>query len=140
MRPPILPPATRGPHTGRPRRGLSLIEVMVVLVLFSFGLLGLVGLQARALQVSVNAEDSSRAALLANELASAMWTNNTANLPASAISAWQARVANATAAGLPGGNGSVVVTGNVARITITWVPPGTSSGAENRYMTEVLIP
>ncbi len=128
------------PRLQRLRRGISLIEVMVVLVLFSFGLLGLVGLQAKALQVSVNAEDSTRAALLASELATAMWTNNTANLPAAAITAWQTRVANATAAGLPGGTGAVAVTGNVARITITWVPTGTPAGTENRYITEVLIP
>ena len=35
------------------QRGVSMIEVLVVIVLFSFGLIGMVGLQAKAVQVSV---------------------------------------------------------------------------------------
>jgi len=122
-------------------RGFSLIEVLIVIVLFSFGLLGLVGLQARALQVSVNAEDSQRAALLANEAASAMWGSNSITLDSGALAAWQTRVANSAANGLPGGVGTVVVTGNVARITVSWRPPGLPATAQShRYITEVLIP
>lgn len=123
------------------RRGISLIEVLVVIVLFSFGLLGLVNLQARAVQVSVGAEDSNRAAMLANELASAMWTSNTVTLPPAVMTAWRARVANSTTTGLPGGDGTVAVTGNLARITVTWTPPGQPAGAQpSTYMTEVMIP
>lgn len=128
----------RGP---RIPRGVSLIEVLVVIVLFSFGLLGLVNLQARALQVSVNAEDSNRAALLANELVSAMWNNSTPSLSAAAVTAWQARVAASTTTGLPGGTGVVAVTGRVARVTVSWTPPGLAAGAQPpNYVTEVLIP
>jgi len=124
-----------------PERGISLIEVLVVIVLFSFGLLGLVNLQARAIQVSVNAEDSNRAALLANELVSAMWTNNTANLPAAVVSTWQARVAASATTGLPSGLGTVAVAANVTRITITWTQPGQLAGAQaSTYITEVVIP
>jgi type IV pilus assembly protein PilV len=122
-------------------RGVSLIEVLVVIVLFSFGLLGLVNLQARALQVSVSAEDSNRAALLANELASTMWNNNTVNVNAAIVSAWQVRVAAGTTTGLPNGTGTVTVAGNLARITVSWTPPGQPSGAQaSTYLTEVLIP
>ena len=39
----------------------------------SVGLLGLIGLQARAVNFSVNAEDRNRAALFANDVASGMW-------------------------------------------------------------------
>jgi type IV pilus assembly protein PilV len=121
-------------------RGISLIEVLVVIVLFSFGLLGLVGLQARALQVSVSAEDTNRAALLANELAATMWNNDTETLDAGIVAAWAARVADSTAGGLPGGVGEVVVNGDVARITVSWTPAGAGGGQESRYITEVLIP
>lgn len=118
-----------------------MIEVLVVVVMFSFGLLGLVGLQARALQVSVNAEDSNRAALLASELAATMWNSNNETLDATVIADWAARVANPTVSGLPGGTGTVAVTADVARITVTWVPPGQGAGAQpSRYITEVLIP
>jgi type IV pilus assembly protein PilV len=122
-------------------RGISLIEVLIVIVLFSFGLLGLVGLQARALQVSVNSEDSQRAALLANELVSTMWGAGTVNLPAATVTAWQTLVADPTARGLPSGTGTVAITGNLARITVRWTPPQAAAGAQaNQYITEVLIP
>lgn len=122
-------------------RGISLIEVLVVVVIFSFGLLGLVGLQARALQVSVSAEDSNRAALLASEVAATMWNNNSATLDAAVVEAWAARVADSAAGGLPGGVGTVVVDAGVARITVSWVPPGQGTDAQpSRYITEVLIP
>jgi type IV pilus assembly protein PilV len=131
----------RAPQVPRQRlRGMSLIEVLIVIVLFSFGLLGMVGLQARAAQTSVSAEDNNRAALLANELATLMWSSNTVNLPAASITAWNTRLAAAAVNGLPNGAGTVVVTGNVALITITWLPPHHATGDLRRYTTEVLIP
>lgn len=123
----------------KPQRGVSLIEVLVVLVLFSVGLIGMVGLQARALQYSVSAEDSSRAALLANELVSAMWGANTVNLPAAAVTAWQDQVADATTRGLPNGVGSVVVNGTVATVTITWRAPHEPSTAVHTYVTQAQL-
>jgi type IV pilus assembly protein PilV len=124
-----------------PPRGISLIEVLIVIVLFAVGLLGLIGLQARAQQASVNAEDSQRAALLAQDIVSTMWGAGTVTLPAATVDAWQTQVADAAGRGLPGGDGSVAVTGNVARITVAWTPPQAASGASaHRYVTEVLIP
>lgn len=127
----------------RPRgavRGISLIEVLVVIALFSFGLLGLVNLQARAVQTSASAEDSNRAALLANEIATTMWTQNTVNLPLATVTAWDTRVGNLAAGGLPNGDGDVSVTGNVATITITWRAPSDPIGSDRRYVTQVMIP
>ena len=96
----------RLPTAVRPSRGLSLIEVLVAIVLISFGILGLVSLQARAVQFSVSAEDSQRAALLAGEMRHTMWGANTVTLPAAAVAAWQARVADPAVAGLPNATGS----------------------------------
>lgn len=47
--------------------GVLLIEVMIAVLIFSFGLLGLAGLQATATQSSVNAEERIRASLLASD-------------------------------------------------------------------------
>jgi type IV pilus assembly protein PilV len=124
----------------RKSSGFTLIEVLVVMALFSFGLLGLVGLQAKAVQYSVGAEDSSRAALLANEIASTMWGAKTVTLPTATISAWQARVADASVNGLPNGAGAISVTSNVATVTITWRGPTEPSSASHQYVTQVLIP
>jgi type IV pilus assembly protein PilV len=127
--------------TPRRSRGFSMIEVLVSIVILSIGLIGLVGLQARGLQFSVSAEDTNRASLLANELATSMWTARTVSLPAATISAWQTRVADVTADGLPNGSGAVSVAGGVATITLTWHPPSAASGADdNRYVTQVVVP
>jgi type IV pilus assembly protein PilV len=117
-------------------RGTSLIEVLVVLVLVTTGMLGLIGLQARTVQAAVNAEDSMRAAALANEVASAMWVQNTVTLPPATITTWQAAVADGTGRGLPNGQGDITVNGNVARVQVSW----RTNDPANRYVTEVLIP
>lgn len=125
----------------RRARGISMIEVLVVLVLFSFGLIGVVGLQARAVQNSVSAEDFNRAAMLANEMASAMWTNQSVILPPATITAWDAAVADPTGRGLPNGAGEVLVNGNVATITVSWRAPQDPTNTTRTYVTHVqLVP
>jgi type IV pilus assembly protein PilV len=128
------------PRTLRKTHGFTLIEVLVVMALFSFGLLGLVGLQAKAVQYSVGAEDSSRAALLANEIVSTMWGARSVTLPTATITAWQTRVADPRVNGLPNGAGAIAVTSNVATVTITWRGPSEPSSASHQYVTQVLIP
>lgn len=120
-----------------PQRGIVLIEVLVAILIFSFGILGTVGLLARATQYSTNAEDRNRAALLANEIASQMWAADSVTLNAAVINAWNARVGIATASGLPGGVGTVAVAGNVATITVTWRP--TFATEDSRYITQVAV-
>jgi type IV pilus assembly protein PilV len=123
-------------------RGMSMIEVLVAIVLISFGILGLVSLQARAVQFSVSAEDSQRAALLAGEVAATMWGANTVTLAPAVLTAWTNRVQNPAIAGLPNATGTVVVDagGNVARITVQWRANHAATGQENRYVTDVVIP
>ena len=130
-------------HPTRPRRsarGFSMIEVLIVIVLFSFGLIGMVGLQARAVQTSVSADNSNRAALLANELTSSMWGALSVNLPTATVTAWNALVADGTARGLPNGAGAVTVTAGIATITITWRAPNEAVGTTHTYTTQVQIP
>jgi len=124
----------------RRQRGVTLIEVMVAVLLFSFGMLGLVGLQARATQYSIGAEDANRASLLANEIVTTMWTSGTVNLSAAALAAWDARVADAASGGLPNGAGVVAVDAGVATVTITWRPPGAADTVNHRYQTQVVLP
>ena len=63
---------------GRPKRaqtGFSLVEVLVSIVVLSFGLLGMVGLQAAALKYNRDAKNQSVAVSLARELAEMMRAN-----------------------------------------------------------------
>lgn len=130
--------STPKPHS-KTQRGVSMIEVLVVIVLFSFGLIGMVGLQAKAVQTSVGAEDSNRAALLANEMASAMWGSNSVTLPGATVTSWTAMVADTTGRGLPNGVGAVTVVGNLATITVTWRAPHEPAATVHTYTTQVQL-
>jgi type IV pilus assembly protein PilV len=130
-------------HPMKRQSGMTLIEVLVAILIFSFGLLGFVGLQARAIQFSTSAEDSNRAALLANEITSQMVLAQTVNLPAAAVTAWQARASDPTV-GLPNAAASTAaLSASSASITITWRAPKAAAGTANsvnQYVTQVVLP
>jgi len=133
------------PAHRRRQAGMSLIEVLTAVLIFSLGILGLVGLQARATQFSVSAEDTNRAALLASELVTTLWLNQQAPgagpvLPPEALAAWTAQVADPAAGGLPNGVGDVVIKGEQVDITLTWKSPNAATADPvNRYSTQVRI-
>ncbi|KQX30342.1 type IV pilus modification protein PilV [Variovorax sp. Root434] len=124
--------------------GVALIEVLISILLFSLGILGLIGLQARAISLSIDAEDRNRAALIANDIATTMWTTRTVAIdPAAGSPSWNARASNPQAGGLPGG--SVTITADTAAktadILITWRPPQrASSEQDSRLTTRVALP
>jgi type IV pilus assembly protein PilV len=60
----------------RRQRGFTLIEVLVALLIFAFGVLALVGLQATAIRQSGSAKYRADAALLADQLIGQMWISN----------------------------------------------------------------
>lgn len=138
---PCAPHAQRAVIRPHAQQGVMLLEVLVAVLVFSAGLLGLVALQARALQFSMSAEDTNRAALLANEIGAVMWSNLSASVPDATYAAWQARVANAAVDGLPNGVGTITTAANTATVTVSWRPPSAASGAAgSRFVTQVLIP
>ncbi|MDN6883131.1 type IV pilus modification protein PilV [Variovorax sp. CAN2819] len=126
--------------TRRSQAGVALLEVLISVLLFSLGLLGLIGLQARAVSFSVDAEDRNRAALLANEVVALMWLNQSATVPAAALTAWKARVKDPKSGGLPSGDGQVDVaaTAKSADVTITWQAP--SQSTSSKLTTHVELP
>jgi type IV pilus assembly protein PilV len=64
----------------RRSRGFSLLEVLISMIILSFGLLGMVGLQATALQVNHQARIQATAGSLAHELAEMMRGNKDVGL------------------------------------------------------------
>lgn len=73
-------PATRTARSAkRPPRhqgGVMLLEALIAILIFSIGILGVVGLQATAVQQSTEARYRSEAAHLAEQLIGTMWTSN----------------------------------------------------------------
>ncbi len=129
-------------HAHRNQSGFTLIEILVAVLIFSFGLLGLIGLQSRAMQFTGNADERNRAASLAADAAAQMYTLRSAGLTGTAYADWQAKVQDPSGVGLPGGAGTISVPAMIpgtatqaVDITITWQSPNSPLST---YKTQVL--
>ncbi|MGJ7505301.1 MULTISPECIES: type IV pilus modification PilV family protein [unclassified Variovorax] len=132
-----------------PSSGFAMIEVLVSLLIFSFGLLGMAGMLARSLTISVDAEDRNRAALLANEIASTMWLKSSISID---TTSWQTRVSDLSNGGLPNATLTVTAvsgatnssgTANAADIVIAWravTRESTATNAASQLVTRVVLP
>ena len=135
------------------QRGFTLLETLVAIVIFSIGMLGVVGLQARAIQYAVDGEDRNRAALLADDVVATLWANGVTStawgsgtstgsatvVPTAAIDAWQDRVA----ATLPQGVGALTGpdANGVFTVSITWrAPQRAAADSSSSYVTKVAMP
>jgi type IV pilus assembly protein PilV len=135
----------RTDHTARNRQsGVALLEALVAMVIFAFGLLGLLGLESRAINFSVNAEDRNRAALFANDIASTMWLSGSVTVAPAVLTGWQTAVKDPTGVGLL--NGTVAInpvagTTNSADILITWKSTTSANNdAPSQLTTRVILP
>jgi type IV pilus assembly protein PilV len=136
MNAPLIPVQVR-------QRGMTLLEVLVALLLFSLGILGMVALQAKAIQYSVDAEDRTRAALIANEVLTTMLANKSATLSTEALATLQDRAASVAAGGLPNAaiTASTPAGSNVTTVTVTWKSPAKkASDADSVYFTQMAMP
>jgi type IV pilus assembly protein PilV len=127
----------------RGQRGVALLECLMSLLIFSVGLLGLLGLEARVMNISVDSEDRSRAALFAGEVASQMWLNGTVTPATADYTALLATVNNQTKGGLPAGAVTVVPvagTTNAADITVTWQEASDAVANPSALTTRVVLP
>ena len=122
---------------GLRQRGSFLLEGLVAILIFAFGILGLVGLLASSIRTSNDARYRTEAVNLANAIVGDMWTTQAADLDAqfgsggAKLTAWETQTASllptATASsslqvdlaqpGLSAQSRSVVV-------TIFWQLPG----------------
>lgn len=112
--------------------GTVLIEALVAVLLFSLGILALVGLQASMSRNVTQAKLRAEAAFLANQLIGQMWVDQ-ANLSSYAAAAgacsataftncinWQGQVGRI----LPDGRGDVTINGPAVNILLRWQMPG----------------
>lgn len=132
------------PRSGRSSRGFTLVEVLISILVFSFGLLGAAALQSLAVQMGTQNGDRSRAASLANEMVTKLWNNQSSTPSSTDLSNWTTMVANPAVSGLPNGTGAVATcsgaVANCALITITWKAPSAKSTAQaSQYQTSVVI-
>lgn len=130
--------------------GFTLLEVMVALVIFSIGLLGLAGLQSQSLRYNHSAYLQTQATFLAYDILDRMRANKAQaelggynadlstdgsnhNCNDSSVSCGTTQMAqfdiyewkNLLSNRLPDGKGSVGKSGDVFTVTIRWDDPGT---------------
>ena len=60
----------------RAQTGAYLLEALIAILIFSFGVLGIVGLQAQALRFTNDSQYRAEAVYLANSLISQMWVDS----------------------------------------------------------------
>ena len=124
-------------------RGIALIEALIAILIFSFGVLGIVGLQASMTRAQGSAKFRADASYLANELMGSMWADipnlsqyDTASTRCDAYArcqAWKTKVQG----GLPGGEPVVAAAGDGSvTITINWSVPGEG---DHRYQTRTRV-
>jgi type IV pilus assembly protein PilV len=148
MRP--LRPAT----SPRKQRGVMLLEALIAILIFSVGILGLVGLQATAVKQSTDARLRSEAAQLADRLLGQMWADDRATAALQAkyntcltdscadYQEWVRSVASS----LPGVTlasplrpAVTVDNAGIVTISIFWSAPGDDGSAPHRYDVEAQI-
>lgn len=132
-------------HPRRASHGFVLLEVLVALLIFAFGVLGIVGLQATMTKAQTSSKLRGEAASLAQELIGTMWadipnlnqyTKPAGSGPCSGYDRCQA-ILSKVSTQLP--QGAMVIeqaAPGVFNITVTWTPPGESS---HQYVTSTVI-
>ena len=115
-------------HKGA-QRGITLIEVLVSLVLFTVAIIGLLRTLGTAMRDSGEVEYRTLAANLADMQLGTMWTDR-ANLASYAVT-------NAALSALPNGTNTVAINGSVVTITIRWQVPG--SPQQRTYSTTATL-
>ncbi|HEX5126765.1 MAG TPA: type IV pilus modification protein PilV [Rhodocyclaceae bacterium] len=140
--------------------GFVLLEALIGILIFSLGILGIVGFQAAATKLTSESRYRTEAALYADELIADMRVSNSATLTTDydsnsttdAFGAWRINRLQAAAKGLPGGNATLIDPatglGNAAPIfdattqtylvdlSVTWQAPGeTTPGSYNTVVT-----
>jgi type IV pilus assembly protein PilV len=133
------------PNPAKPRllqRGATLLEAMVGILIFSLGILALVGMQALAIKQVNDAKYRADASFFANQIIGEMWVNRGSlnpdfvytgtGTPPTALANWVTSVEN----GLPGvtatANRPTVTVAGVApnwtvTVTVSWQPPAATT-------------
>lgn len=63
----------------REQQGSMLLEALIAILIFSMGIIAIVGLQATSIKLSTDAKYRSEASLLANKLIGQMWVSDRAS-------------------------------------------------------------
>ena len=104
--------------------GVMLLEALVAILIFSIGIIAVMGMQAASISQVTQSKFRTDASYLANQILGKMWVDQ-GNLASyqtpgySGRSAWETTVAST----LPSGTGDIVVAGRLVTVTVKWKMP-----------------
>lgn len=133
---------SRKPSRFHKQSGAMLLEALIGILIFSIGILSMIGLQAASISNNANATYRSEASYLANQIISQMWTDQAnlasyslnptaASCPAGTntsvnanVNSWLADVARLPQPGTGALKQSIAIgAGNVVTVTLCWQAP-----------------
>jgi type IV pilus assembly protein PilV len=117
---------THGRNAARRQRGSILLDGMIAILIFSVGILGVLGFQAVAIKYTSNAKYRTDAAMYADQLLAQMWASaknpallSTFATGGTSYAPWKAQIV----AALPGASANpptVVFSGTQVTVTVSW--------------------
>jgi type IV pilus assembly protein PilV len=125
--------------------GVMLLEVLVGILIFSIGIVAMLGMQATAMRATVDAKYRTEASFLANEIIGQMWVDRInlvsyqtpascgTDKPCAWITRVQALLPNSTGGNAP----TIVVSGSQVTVTVRWRRPGET--ADSNHTTTATI-
>ncbi|MGH8649665.1 MAG: type IV pilus modification PilV family protein [Burkholderiales bacterium] len=144
-------------QAGIRQRGATLLEALIGILIFSVGILALVGMQALAIKHMSDAKYRSDASFFANEIIGQMWVNRSLNgvnqlplyayagsgAPPVVIDNWVTSIQNALPGVTAAANRPIItvagitVAGATVTVTVRWQLPGGSD--VHRHITMAYI-
>lgn len=104
------------PYLKSAQQGIVILEVMIAILIFSMGVLAIVGLQAAMIKNTADSEFRTDASYIAQQRIGQMWSD-----PANLTAYIQAASAISD---LPNGTLTTAQAGNQYTVTVTWQQPG----------------
>jgi type IV pilus assembly protein PilV len=132
------------------QKGVMLLEALVGILIFSIGILAMLGMQAVGIRNTMDSKYRSEAAYLANEVVGQMWVDRTniatyddAATPNARRTAWNTRVASLLPldpANPTSTAPSIAIVGRQATVTVRWKPPGDSTVSQFVMVAQINDP
>jgi len=130
-------------HLQRREKGVMMIEVLIGILIFSIGILAMLGMQTLAMRASIDSKYRAEAGFLANEIVGVMW-GDPANLASyvapgtcsatSRCNVWLTRVQNT----LPGGIApTITVTNRQVQVVVQWQGPGQGTPSNHTMVAQI---
>lgn len=121
-------------QAGQGQGGFVLLEALISILIFSIGVLSLVGLQSMATRTSTDAQFRSIAGYLVDQKMGEIWVADRASISSLALSEGVAE--------LPGGNRKVEISGDMlsgylVKVTVSWTLPGESAPHQHVAVTNI---